>query len=149
RKTHADAYVETVAGVWLLRQALAHTGCDAGLIDSVTFSQHSRPELPAGPAFSISHSDDCVACAVIDGAGSATQVGLDIEQPRHIDTARLMRLASSKDERALIAEQPTRFFDFWCAREATVKATGRVGLKRIRAIRLDQHQAWLDGQCWH
>src|SRR5699024_296033 len=56
--------------------------------------------------------------------------------------------ASNDAERAVIACQPERFFDFWCAREATVKATGRVGLKRIRQIRLVDGVAWLDEQRW-
>ena len=42
-------------------------------------------------------------------------------------------------------EPPT---SLWCAREATVKASGRVGLKRIRAIDLEGNTARLDDHPW-
>lgn len=148
RKRHAGVFAQSVAGLWLLQHALAHIGHDTAALATIDIDAHGRPYLPQGPAFSIAHSDDFAACALIQDSDDATRVGLDMEQPRAIPPARLARLASNADERATIAQQPRRFFDFWCAREATVKATGRVGLKRMRRIQLDADGAWLDDTCW-
>lgn len=148
RKTHLHAKAQSIGGLWLLNHALKHVGYGDHAIADINLAQNGRPQLPTGPAFSISHSDDFVACAVTDTTDGARNVGLDIEQPRPIPPARLARLVSNDDERSAIKAEPARFFDYWCAREATVKATGHVGLKRIRQIRLDDKQAWLDEQCW-
>src|SRR5699024_6532551 len=100
-----------------------------------------------GPVFSIAHSEHWVACALVEPDDLASRVGLDLEQYRVMPLARMKRLSLSEDH-AAIEHDPARFFDFWCAREATVKATGRVGLKRVRQVRLDDDSTRLDGRRW-
>lgn len=148
RKTHPDAYVESTAGLWLLDRALGYAGCHASTLDAIVFGAHGRPRLTSGPPFSIAHSGDFAACAVAGAQDGSTRIGLDIEQHRPIAATCMARLAETEAERAAITGQPNRFFDYWCAREATVKASGRVGLKRIRQVRFENGKAWLNGQCW-
>ncbi len=143
RKTHPQALAESQAGLWLLQKALAHTGYDVATIAGIGFGAHGQPQLPGGPAFSISHSGAYAACALSD----TRAVGLDIEAVRPIVPGRLARLMSVT-ERAVVEHDPARFFDYWCAREAAVKATGRVGLKRVRQVRLEAGRAWLDDRYW-
>lgn len=148
RKTHPAARAQSMAGLWLLRQGLELSGHTGAAINSIDVDANNRPRLAGGPAFSISHSDHHVACAITDISDGATRAGLDIEEPRTMDAGRMTRLACNDTERSAIRQRPERFFDYWCAREATVKASGRVGLKRIRQIDLAGDRAWLDGRCW-
>ena len=125
------AQAQTVAGLLLLRHALADDACWWRLGRSAT----GRPEIAGGPSFSISHSKDRVACAIAD----AGPIGLDIEARRDDVSPRLIaRIATAEHE----------FFAAWCAREATVKASGRVGLARVRAIELGSAHARLDNADW-
>lgn len=139
-----EARQRTLAGLWLLDHGLRAHGCRDGTLARLGFSVAGRPEIDGGPAFNISHSETLVACA-IDHEGGA--VGLDVEARRSRSPARLARLLSG-DERAAALADPQRFFDYWCAREATVKASGRVGLARIKALALHGDHARLDGRDW-
>lgn len=125
------ARARTVAGLLLLRYGLA----DDAAWQRLGLSATGRPEIAGGLGFSISHSAALVGCALCDTA----DVGLDIEARRSDVSARLV-------ERIATAEHD--FFAAWCAREATVKASGRVGLARVRAIGLERCHARLDERDW-
>ncbi len=111
----------------------------------IGFDANGRPTITGVPAFSISHSQSLIACAL--GADHGVCVGLDVEYRRPIVPTTLARLMSTA-EHEIVEADPDRFFDFWCAREATVKASGRVGLKRIRDIELGAACAYLDDRAW-
>ncbi len=111
---------------WLLRRATgrelraAQLRCPRG----------AAPRLPGGPAFSIAHAGEWVACAL----AHAGAVGLDLEP--------------------LAARAPFGTLSDWVAREAVAKAAGR-GLAAVRAVRFgqpagdgDAGRAQLDGQRW-
>jgi len=140
------ARARTRTGIRLLAYTLKAIGEPAGALAAIGLSASGRPRIEGVPEFSISHSDALVACAIADD-NTGRCVGLDVEARRPIDVSRMARLMSAQ-ERCVVADEPTRFFDFWCAREATVKASGRVGLKRIREIELGTDHARLDGHSW-
>ena len=130
----AGARARTMAGLWLLEQGLAMLGGAPGRIDGLGFGAGGRPEFADGPCFSISHSGRLVACALDD----ARVIGLDVEQRRDGISPRLSQWVAADGD----------FFDMWCAREATVKASGHVGLARIRAVAVDDAVARLDDRDW-
>ncbi|WP_293623857.1 4'-phosphopantetheinyl transferase superfamily protein [Salinisphaera sp.] len=134
----------TRAGLWLLKKLLAAADYADDTLERIGFSASGQPQIHDAPAFSISHSEQLVACALCDEAS----IGLDVEHRRLRDMARMARLLDPA-ERAHVERQPLAFFDYWCAREATVKASGRVGLKRIRALSLAGDTARLDERDWH
>jgi phosphopantetheinyl transferase len=122
----ARAQWQSLAGLglacWLLQRATGRAvspgqlRCPGG----------AAPFLPGGPAFSIAHAGEWVACAIApDGA-----VGLDLELPT--------------------ARAPFGTLAEWVAREAVAKAAG-VGLAGVRAVRLAQPpvSAQLAGRSWH
>lgn len=134
------ARARTCAGIALLAHGLELLHGDRSALNRVGFDANGRPTLAAGPSFSISHSRQWVACALSD----AHRVGLDIEQRRDgISPSLVQRMTEG-----LTPADDLDFFDAWCAREATVKASGRVGLARIRAVQLSAHQAMLDDHAW-
>lgn len=133
--TSPAARARTMAGLWLVEQGLATLGAPAERIHRLGFGPGGRPAFADGPFFSVSHSDALVACAL----NSESAIGLDVEKRRANVAPRLRAAIASAGD----------FFDAWCAREATVKASGRVGLARIRAARIDGATARLDSRDWH
>ncbi len=86
----------------------------------------SGPERGLGLSFSLSHTDDRVACLVAFGA----EVGVDIEPiDRQLDSGRMARRYFAKVEAdAIEALSPDRrsraFVEWWTLKESWVKARG-------------------------
>lgn len=139
-----SARQQTTAGLWLLKQLLAAAGEPLETLGRLGVSGNGRPKLAHGPSFNISHSRAMVACVL----SHDRTVGLDIEARTQRVPPRLVR-ETSEDEQAAVAAVPTSFFDFWCAREATIKASGHVGLGRLKRVRLSPGCAHVDGEHWH
>jgi 4'-phosphopantetheinyl transferase len=106
----------------LLRALLAeHTGDPARSFD-LSADARGKPVVAGGPAVSISHSRDIVACAVMD----AGETGIDIEFPgRTRNVAGIAERYFSRAETAWLVTQPhDRFYQLWVLKEAWLKATG-------------------------
>jgi 4'-phosphopantetheinyl transferase len=94
-------------------------------------AQHGKPRLPDVPdlQFSVSHSGNCVAVALLRGS----DVGVDVEEIGRFHAAELDEMAEytlAAEERAELARRPvdTRaiaFTAYWTRKEAVVKATGQ------------------------
>ena len=111
-----------VASRVLLRALLAeHTGRPAASFE-ISSDQRGKPICSGGPAVSISHSGDTVACAVMDD----TDIGVDVEFPsRSRDVAAIAeRYFSHREAEWLAAGPAQRFYMLWVLKEAWLKATG-------------------------
>lgn len=135
---------QTRAGLWLLEQLLVDAGEPIERLTDLGFSGDGRPTLAAGPSFNISHSRGLVVCAL----SHELTVGIDVEVRNQRVPPRLAG-ATSRDERAAVRAVPSAFFDYWSAREATIKASGRVGLGRLKRVSLSPGFARVDGEHWH
>ena len=88
-----------------------------------------------GPAVSISHGGDIVACAVTD----AGDVGIDVEfpgRPRNIPGI-ADRYFSPAEAEWLASQTPDHFYMLWVLKEAWLKATGAGiagGLDKLRCV---------------
>lgn len=133
--TNTATRARSMAGLWLLQQSLHELGWPAEHFQRLGRAAGGRPELADGPHFSITHSAGLVACAL----SQPLQIGLDAEQRRAGIAPRLQRT---------IAADGQDFFAAWCAREATVKASGHVGLARVRGVQLQGSRACLDERIW-
>lgn len=126
---------EYIASRALLRALLAdHTGQPPGAFQVIA-DERGKPICMDGPAVSISHSDDIVACAVCD----AGDIGIDIElsrRPRNV--AGIAQRYFCPEEAEWLATQPAdRFYMLWVLKEAWLKATGdgiAGGLDKLRCI---------------
>ena len=124
-----------VASRAMLRALLAqHTGKPASSFQ-LTADERGKPVCVNGPAISISHSGDIVACVVMD----AGEVGIDVEfpgRPRNI-TGIADRYFSPEEAEWLTSQAPDRFYMLWVLKEAFLKATGigiAGGLDKLRCI---------------
>jgi phosphopantetheinyl transferase len=71
--------------------------------------------------------------ALLLALSHAGPVGVDIEAPRCLSAA-LLKRCFSEPEQALCAEQPALALQYWCLKEALVKASGRgiaAGLRQL------------------
>ena len=124
-----------VASRALLRALLAeHTGRPAASFEVVA-DEGGKPLCVGGPAISISHSDDIVACAVCD----VGDIGIDIEFPhRTRNVAAIARRYFCPEEAEWVGDQPAdRFYMLWVLKEAWLKATGAGiagGLDSLRCL---------------
>jgi 4'-phosphopantetheinyl transferase len=120
---HERRRTEYLAGRALLRHALArHVGSRAASL-RIDVTQHGKPECPAGPAISVSHSGDLIACAVAsDGNGA---IGVDVEAAQPRDVAELAERFFTQAEARWVAEDTAaRFRMLWVLKEAYLKVLG-------------------------
>ncbi len=134
-----------IASRAMLRALLAdHTGKPASSFELVA-DDRGKPLCVDGPAVSISHSGDIVACAVMD----AGQIGIDVEfpgRPRNISGI-AERYFSPQEAEWLAARESDHFYQLWVLKEAWLKATGigiAGGLDQLRCVVEPPHVRLLD-----
>ena len=123
-----DAY-NFVLGRLMLKKALKTVGLSERCLNEMTYNEEGKP-LIEGISFSISHSQDLVACAFC----ATGNIGLDVEFPRDIKRAHF-RHCFNDQEWALIQADKSRqtFYQYWTQKEAILKANG-AGLADLLAI---------------
>lgn len=108
-----------------LREILASYTGDAPA--ALRFAQNAwgRPELPAGPAFNLSHAAGWAALAV---SPTPVALGIDIEGQRNIEPAVAERFFSTAERQELDRlrgpEWAAGFFRCWTRKEALIKGSG-------------------------
>lgn len=106
----------------LLRRMLQDWSGAAAASHELTHTENGKPVCIGGPAVSITHAGDMVACAV----AAIGDIGIDLQ---YIDDCRdPMKMAKrffSVEESTWLSEQASdRFFMLWVLKEAYVKAIG-------------------------
>ena len=97
-------------------------------------AQNGKPYLKNIPDlyFSISHSEEYVACVMADYV-----VGADIQNMKEIDREKVARRMLHTKENQSLSENALSFFTCWSAKEAYVKMTGEGLSKDFRELVLD------------
>ncbi|MGB8194396.1 MAG: 4'-phosphopantetheinyl transferase superfamily protein [Chitinophagaceae bacterium] len=119
--------VRSLTGKLLLREAIQEAGLDAGLMNSIAYTDFKRPYIAEHFDFNITHSGNCVALAL----GYDMRLGIDVEQVTPIspdDILTVLRPDELDEMRRTNADADT-VLRFWTRKEAIVKASGE-GLYR-------------------
>lgn len=120
-----DAY-NFVLGRLLLKKALSKMGFSEDILNDIYYNKEEKPMLE-DVAFSISHSQYLVACAVTKKG----QIGLDIEIPRNIKKENFRHCFNDHEWAKIIADNTLHtFYTYWTQKEAVLKVNG-VGLNRL------------------
>lgn len=123
-----DAY-NFVLGRLMLKKALKTVGLSENSLDTISYNEEGKP-LIEGISFSISHSQDLVACA-FDRTG---HIGLDVEYPRAIKRAHFRHCFNDKEWASIEEDESMHtFYQYWTQKEAILKANG-LGLAHLMAI---------------
>ncbi|MDH3432550.1 MAG: 4'-phosphopantetheinyl transferase superfamily protein [Gammaproteobacteria bacterium] len=124
-----------LCGRALLRLMLQRWSGESADSHKLVSGQDGKPSCVGGPAVSITHSGDLVAC----GLAEAGELGIDLEDvDPHRDTLKIAHKFFSDEEAGWLDAQPRdRFFMLWVLKEAYVKALGQSifgGINRLRCI---------------
>jgi 4'-phosphopantetheinyl transferase len=136
-------------GKLLIHRFLAPESDPSSGLAHWTTDLYGRPSLPGKPPFNLTHSGLIVGLAFAENAGSPT-LGLDIECIKSLDLE-LYGPYMNEREWAEIreAEHPeTRFFHYWTAKEAVMKAEGLGFHLPIHEIDVRIDSARVRGRLW-
>ena len=124
---------EFMCGRSLLRRMLQDKTGIAAIDHELMISKDGKPECVSGPAISITHAGDRVACSIADSGA----VGIDLEVvAARRDPRRLANKFFSAEESGWLETQPVgHFFMLWVLKEAYVKAIGRSIFGSINRLR--------------
>ena len=119
-KMKADQ-VRTLTGKLLLREALAQMGLSQDL-DAIKYSDFKRPFIADNIDFNITHSGDCVACAI----AYDMKLGIDVEEIKSINVDDIIPVLRDEEleEMKRTSASPETILRFWTRKEAIVKASG-------------------------
>jgi len=120
--THPRRRAEFLAGRALLRYALEQFTGRSGPSHELRVTAEGKPECVAGPAISLSHSGEILACAV--AAGSSIGVDVETRKPRTPAMALTAQYFSAFEVSWVEADPDRRFQMLWVLKEAYLKALG-------------------------
>ena len=119
-KMKADQ-VRTLTGKLLLREAFRQAGLSQDL-DAIQYSDYKRPFIADDIDFNITHSGDCVACAIAHNM----KLGIDVEEIKSINIDDIIPVLRDEEleEMRRTNASPETILRFWTRKEAIVKASG-------------------------
>lgn len=136
-------------GKLLLATSLKENGYEdsINLIWNCPKGKHGKRYLPNGPFFNISHTDGLVVVVL----SSLAPIGVDAEKIRDVDPFRYKNRLFHESEWIALQKRrnvPSKFWEFWTQKEATMKADGRgfsMGAKNIllsneKSVLLDSNE---------
>ncbi len=125
---------------------LADLGFSPDALNSLAHPPQSRPTLDLPIAFSISHCDGRIVCAL----STRGPVGIDVERLSGA-VSKDFHVYLNEAERAWAGRSSRRFYCVWTRKEAVVKAAGSSGLREVSRVdssgALDRCE--LNGHFWH
>lgn len=125
-----DAY-NFVLGRLLLKEGLKRMGFSEEVLNDISYNKEEKPMLE-GVAFSISHSQHLVTCAV----SKTGQIGLDIEIPRNIKKENFRHCFNDHEWAKIMADNTLHtFYTYWKQKESVLKVNG-VGLNRLLDMKI-------------
>jgi 4'-phosphopantetheinyl transferase len=116
------------------RSALRQSCLQSGLhLETFPKDENGAPLPVKGVYWSLSHKS-----SVVGGVASPMPVGLDLETIRPVSEALLTKVADADEWQLVGGRAADRFFRFWTAKEAVLKAVGKgiAGLSRCRIVEI-------------
>jgi 4'-phosphopantetheinyl transferase len=138
----------SLLGKILLMKGLQKHGFNKQELQNVLYTEYNRPYLPSKIDFNISHSGNCVLCAISDHFS----LGIDVEEVKPISIKDFDAQFNEHELKSIYnaEDQLQEFYKWWTKKEAVIKADGRglnVPLKHIYFK--NPHEASLSDKNWH
>jgi 4'-phosphopantetheinyl transferase len=128
-----DAHA-SLFGKLLLLKGFKHFDLSINLAD-MKYSGYGKPYIEKTPvSFNISHSGNCVVCALSTDTKS---IGIDVEEIKAIDITDFKNNWTDNEWKEISNNDAGSFYRFWTCKEAIIKAEGR-GL----SIPLNNIEVW-------
>ena len=133
RQVDPGARTMTLAALALLERMVRGAGFGSRSLAVLEYPEGGAPYWPEGPAFSLSHTEGLVACAI--AAQPDARIGIDVERVRPFDR-RSLRCVRALAGRLTEVDDPVSSLAAWTQCEAALKAAG-ASMRRIDELRLD------------
>ena len=119
RKT---SQLNSLVGLELLKYALKENGFSDDKIEDIEYNTNGKPFIQNAFYFNLSHSNNIIVLACYN-----SEIGIDIEQIREVDSTKLSAFLSEKEIHEIRqSNKPNLLFaDIWTKKEAFVKAIGK------------------------
>lgn len=114
---------ESLLGKLLLMHGLIENGYNYEIINDIIYNDYGRPYINANIDFNISHSGNCIVCAI----AKDLKLGIDIEEIKYNDLSDY-KIAMTDEQWQNIFESPSphsKFFKYWTIKESVIKAEGK------------------------
>ncbi|MBI3234374.1 MAG: 4'-phosphopantetheinyl transferase superfamily protein [Bacteroidetes bacterium] len=138
----------SLLGKNLLIKGLKKYGFHKSVLHDIRYTPYMRPYFPNNINFNISHSGNCVVCAI----SSDFELGIDVEEIRPI-VIRDFDSQFNENEMSNIYGSDDKlfaFYDLWTKKEAVIKADGRGMSVPLKSVVLDNFsQVMLKDRKWH
>ena len=143
--------VLSLAGLQLLKHAMAELSDKPFLLKQLQFPKHAKPFFDPDFDFNISHSGE-IACCI---ASNTMKVGIDIELHRQVTAATLNKFLSlhanapdsSCDNNS--EHQLQKFFNTWTQNEAIIKAANHGSIFNMKDLQLNTEGGFYQDRFWY
>lgn len=134
-------------GKLLLGRCLADLGSGSGVLHDLAYNQYGRPFLDYPLDFNISHSGECVVCAV----ATEGKVGVDVEQIRMVPLEDFSTCFNAREWSEITAAPAkyAKFFQMWTIKESVMKAHGGGLSIPFMDVSIGEKCATLYGKIWY
>jgi 4'-phosphopantetheinyl transferase len=134
-------------GKLLLVKCLEDLGYGSNALHDLAYNQYGRPFLDYPLDFNISHSGECVVCAV----ATEGKVGVDVEQIRMVPLEDFSTCFSAREWSEIngAPETRTKFFQMWTIKESVMKADGGGLSIPFMDVSIGEKCATLYGNIWY
>jgi len=121
KRTNAESRSDTLIGRILLRRILYDRFGISSYDTAIELSESGKPYLKDHKDlhFSISHTKNCVACAV-----GECPIGLDVEAVCDRDHSKIAVRMFTDNEKTVASQSEDGFYRIWTMKESFVKMTG-------------------------
>lgn len=138
----------SLLGKNLLIKGIKKYGFHKSVLHDIRYTPYMRPYFSNNINFNISHSGNCVVCAIT----SDFELGIDVEEIRPI-AIRDFDSQFNDDEMTNICNADDKlfaFYDLWTKKEAVIKADGRGMSVPLKSVVLDNSgEVVLKERKWH
>lgn len=138
----------SLLGKMLLTKALQKYGLETDELGKIQYTKYNRPFLNGPLDFSISHSGNCVLCAISSGYS----LGIDVEEVKPIVIHDFDSQFSDEEMASIYSaeNQLYEFYSWWTRKEAVIKADGRgMSIPLTNIVFHTTEEVSLTNKSWH
>lgn len=138
----------SLLGKILLMKGLKKYGFRKEVLEDIQYTQYNRPYFRDNIYFNISHSGNCVICAI----SRDFELGIDVEEIRPIVVQDFSTQFNTDEMNSIYGSEDRllAFYNLWTKKEAVIKADGRGMSVPLQSIVFkNSREAVLNERKWH
>ncbi len=136
----------TLIGKLIINKLLIEEGYPQNIYSFMKKNNWGRPYLNNDIHFNISHSGNFVLGAL----SKTTNIGIDVEEIRILDTKDMDQIFSGTEKREIIGNEINfnLFYSLWTKKEAVIKANGKGLNIPLNEVEVNEETAVCENETW-